>query len=137
MNTKPIDEYEKVIAKASTENKREIEKIYGEVISDVVIEKVKIDLDEDNTVPDTGVPSVVLDEKAYQQLTSTFVISDAAVFEISPLYFSLEIVRSDLDRDISSEKYLNTAEKASTKNQQMGIRQKYITVEERRLPRQK
>ncbi len=64
--TKTADEYEKVIAKASIENKKKIANIYDEVITDVLIEKGVLELDEIEEASNKSIPSVVLDEKAYQ-----------------------------------------------------------------------
>lgn len=44
LKTKPVDEYEKVIAKASVEEKKNLQTIYEAVVADVVLEKGKLDI---------------------------------------------------------------------------------------------
>lgn len=120
LHTKSADEYEKVIAKASMEKEKDIENIYDKVLVDVILDKGKFESNENNNISNAYVPTVELDENAYQQLTSAFVISDSAVFEITPLYVSLEIVGENLDENDSADMLSVAAEKTAVKKSTNG-----------------
>lgn len=96
LNEKTVDEYEQVIANASAKKKKDIEKIYDGVFFDAIMDNEDVGLERLET-SNEGISTLEIDEASYQQLTSTYRISDIAAFEISPLYISLEIVGSGLD----------------------------------------
>ena len=81
--TKTADEYEKVIAKASIENKKKIANIYDEVITDVLIEKGVLELDEieelerlEGVFP-TEYETFIKDDKEFSEKVSMIIADEA------------------------------------------------------------
>lgn len=108
------ENYEKVMEEVSKDKESIIDNSYNRLLTKVVLKKTGLNYKNAEKTLATDRYGVIIDEEAFQELTYTFPISDQVVFEITPMYVSLEVVEQECEsKEITAD--LNTDTAANTK----------------------